>query len=58
MQVFCIKREDWGCLQSRSITFAKVLGLSQRTVRGLIASWLADGWLEVADPSRKARRYL
>jgi len=40
-----------------STDVARVLGLSQRTVRALIASWLADGWLEVADPSRKARRY-
>ena len=36
---------------------ARVLGLSPRTVRDLIASWLKDGWLEVADPARKSRRY-
>jgi hypothetical protein len=23
----------------------------------LIAAWLADGWLKVADPARKSRRY-
>lgn len=36
---------------------ARVLGLSPRTVRDLIANWLEDGWLEVADPARKSRRY-
>jgi Fic family protein len=40
-----------------SADVARALGLSQRTGRGLMAAWLADGWLEVADPSRKARRY-
>jgi len=36
---------------------ARALGLSPRTVRDLIAGWLADGWLEVADPARKTRCY-
>ena len=36
---------------------ARVLGLSPRTVRDLIAGWLEDGWLEIADPARKSRRY-
>jgi Fic family protein len=36
---------------------ARALGLSPRTARGLVAGWLADGWLEVADPARKSRRY-
>ncbi len=26
-------------------------------VRDLIAGWLDDGWLEVADAARKTRRY-
>jgi hypothetical protein len=26
-------------------------------VRDLIAGWLEDGWLEVADAARKTRRY-
>jgi len=38
-----------------SADVARALGLSQRTVRGLMASWLTDGWLEMIDPSRKAR---
>lgn len=36
---------------------ARRLGLSPRTARDLIAGWLQDGWLQVADPSRKSRRY-
>ena len=36
---------------------AQRLGLAPRTVRDLIAGWLQDGWLQVADPSRKSRRY-
>jgi Fic family protein len=36
---------------------ALVLGLSPRTTRDLLAGWVAEGWLELADPSRKARRY-
>jgi hypothetical protein len=36
---------------------AQALSLSARTVRDLIVGWLADGWLEVADPARKSQRY-
>ena len=36
---------------------ARALGLAPRTVRDLIGAWLADGWLQVADPARKSRRY-
>lgn len=36
---------------------ARALGLSPRTVRDLIGNWLADGWLVLADPARKTRRY-
>ncbi|MEJ5198038.1 MAG: Fic family protein [Anaerolineae bacterium] len=36
---------------------ARGLGLSPRTARDLVAAWVADGWLEVADPARKSRRY-
>lgn len=36
---------------------ARALGLSPRTVRDLITAWLAQGWLELADPARKSRRY-
>lgn len=36
---------------------ARALGLAPRTVRDLLTTWLADGWLEVTDPARKSRRY-
>ena len=36
---------------------ARALGLSPRTVRDLLQNWVADGWLELVDPSRRARRY-
>lgn len=43
-----------------SITAADVaasLGLSPRMARVLIVAWVTDGWLVVADPSRRARKY-
>ena len=36
---------------------AQTLGLSARMARNLLARWVAEGWLTIADPSRKARRY-
>ena len=36
---------------------ARALGLAPRTVRDLVGGWLADGWLVLADPARKSRRY-
>ena len=36
---------------------AAELGLSERTARNLLKGWTADGWLEVADPSRRGRAY-
>jgi hypothetical protein len=35
----------------------RALGLAPRTVRDLIAGWVNAGWLEIVDPSRRARRY-
>jgi len=48
-------------LRTDRITTADVagtLGLSDRMARTLIARWVEDGWLEVADPSRRARAYI
>ncbi len=48
-------------LRTERITTADVagtLGLSDRMARTLIARWVEDGWLEVADPSRRARAYV
>jgi len=36
---------------------ARALGLAPRTVRDLVKGWLVGGWLEIADPARKSRRY-
>jgi Fic family protein len=43
--------------QITSADVARTLGLSARTARELLAGWVRDGWLEVADPSRRARAY-
>ena len=37
---------------------AGALGLSDRMARVLLGRWVEDGWLEVADPSRRARAYV
>lgn len=36
---------------------AMALGLSDRQCRDLLAGWVEDGWLVVADTSNRARRY-
>ena len=36
---------------------ASELGLSERMARNLLKGWVDDGWLEVADSSRRARAY-
>jgi Fic family protein len=36
---------------------ASELGLSERMVRNLLKDWVEDGWLEVTNPSRRARSY-
>jgi Fic family protein len=36
---------------------AHLLGLSDRTARLLLKGWTEDGWLVVADPSRRGRGY-
>ena len=48
-------------LRTDRITTADVagaLGLSDRMARVLLGRWVEDGWLEVADPSRRARAYV
>ena len=37
---------------------ASTLGLSQRMARVLLKKWVEDGWLKVADPSKRARAYI
>ena len=36
---------------------AHLLGLSERHARDLLSEWVKQGWIEIADPSRKARKY-
>ena len=36
---------------------AAELGLSQRMARNLLNDWVKDGWLEITNPSRRARSY-
>ncbi|HEV2854336.1 MAG TPA: Fic family protein [Thermoanaerobaculia bacterium] len=40
-----------------STDVARILGLSDRAARDLLRSWVRDGWLTVADPSRRGRSY-
>lgn len=41
----------------RSSDAASLLGISVRQTRDLLTGWVADGWLEVADSSRRGRKY-
>lgn len=41
----------------QSSEVASLLGLSVRQTRDLLSRWVADGWLEIADPSRRGRKY-
>lgn len=36
---------------------ASLLGISVRQTRDLLSGWVIDGWLEVADPSKRGRKY-
>lgn len=36
---------------------ANLLGISTRQSRDLLTAWVAQGWLAVADPSRRGRKY-
>ncbi len=41
----------------RSADVARLLGISQRQARNLLRGWTAEGWLVIADPSNRSRRY-
>ena len=41
----------------RSSDVANLLGISTRQARLLLSQWVAQGWLEVADPSKRGRKY-
>lgn len=41
----------------RSSEVASLLGISVRQTRDLLTGWVKDGWLVIADPSRRGRKY-
>ena len=41
----------------RSTDVAGILGVSMRQARNLLSQWVAAGWLEITDPSKKGRKY-
>ena len=41
----------------RSSDVANILGISTRQARDLLIEWVEQGWLEIADPSRRGRKY-
>lgn len=41
----------------RSSDVANILGISTRRARELLNDWVDQGWLEIADPSRRGRKY-
>jgi len=41
----------------KSSDVANLLGISTRQSRDLLSQWVEQGWLEIADPSRRGRKY-
>lgn len=41
----------------KSSDVARLLGISTRQARDLLTGWVEQGWIEVADPSRRGRKY-
>ena len=41
----------------KSSDVANLLGISTRQARLLLSQWVVQGWLEIADPSRRGRKY-
>lgn len=41
----------------QSSDVASLLGISIRQTRDLLTGWVADGWINIADPSRRGRKY-
>ena len=40
-----------------ALDLANTLGLTPRTMRDICKKWVAEGFLQIADPSNKARMY-
>lgn len=41
----------------RAEQVANLLGISRRQARDVISRWVEEGWLEIADPSKRGRKY-
>lgn len=41
----------------KSSDVASLLGISVRQTRDLLSGWVSDGWIEIADPSKRGRKY-
>ena len=41
----------------QSSDVANLLGISNRQARDLLTGWVNQSWLEIADPSRRGRKY-
>jgi Fic family protein len=41
----------------KSSDVASLLAVSTRQARELLTKWVAQGWLEISDPSRRGRKY-
>jgi MarR-like DNA-binding transcriptional regulator SgrR of sgrS sRNA len=41
----------------KSSDVANLLGISTRQARELLSKWSEQDWLEIADPSRRGRKY-
>jgi len=41
----------------KSSDVANLLGISVRQARELLTNWVAQGWLDISDPSRRGRKY-
>jgi len=41
----------------QSSDVSNLLGISARQARNLLSGWVEDGWLEVANPSKRGRKY-
>jgi Fic family protein len=41
----------------RTEQVAKLLSISRRQARDVISGWVGEGWLVIADPSRRGRKY-
>ena len=46
---------DSNTIASRDV--ASLFGISERTARNLLTAWVSNGFLVIADPAKKSRKY-